>query len=98
MLLFQKLGGESVRSPLTPPWAALPRLPRTHLEHVQARPHSIFGLALECADRMQAGMNMRSPAGPGGEKIWGKYSGWCLHFSKKNFKQATHVIALKFAP
>ena len=45
-------------------------------EHVQTRPQPIFGLAGACAparrqgrDRVQTGMNMRGPAGPGGEKI-----------------------------
>ena len=42
---------------------------RATLEHVQARPHSVFGLAMACADRMQSGMNMRGLAGPGGETM-----------------------------
>ena len=38
-------------------------------EHVHTRPQPIFGLAGACADRVQSGMSMRGPAGPGGEKV-----------------------------
>ena len=38
-------------------------------EHVHTRPQPIFGLEGACADRVQSGMNMRGPAGPGGEKL-----------------------------
>jgi len=45
-------------------------------EHVHTRPQPIFGLAGACApacrqgrDRVQSGLNMRGPAGPGGEKL-----------------------------
>jgi hypothetical protein len=37
-------------------------------EHVHTRPQPIFGLAVACADRVQAGMNMRGQAGPGGDQ------------------------------
>ena len=35
---------------------------------VHTRPQLIFGLAGACADKVQAGMNMRGLAGPGGER------------------------------
>ena len=42
---------------------------KAYREHVHTRPQPILGLAVACADRVQAGMNMRGPAGRGGEKL-----------------------------
>ena len=68
MLLIQKLEEECVGPSTQLELARMFR--RASLEHVRTRPHSIFGLVVACADRMQARKNMRGQAGPGGEKFF----------------------------